>query len=408
VSGLVYLENNLATGAFTADTIHVLELLGAQAAISLDNATLYADLERSRMEIAAVLDNMVDSVFVVDRTGCTTLVNNAAARLTGFASPAEMLGPMVELARQTGFELPDGTPYEAKQLPILRALGGETVALDEGRISLPGAERTRYLHTSASPMRDAGGQVVGAVAVARDVTELVELDRLKDQFLRVAAHELKTPVAVVMGYAETLSRTAKELAPSQRRMLDGLLRGAGRIDRIVADLLFLSQIQLDRLNLVVEHMDLGELVDRVAARQRLGTLQRRIEVTYAEPIVLQGDRELLERVMAHLIDNALRYSPDGGDVEVNVRIADAQEAIVSVRDHGVGIPAGKRSRIFECFHRAHTDTPHDYGGMGTGLYLSRAVVARHGGEMYFESEEGRGSTFYISLPLGLKGTTVPS
>jgi signal transduction histidine kinase len=182
----------------------------------------------------------------------------------------------------------------------------------------------------------------------------------------------------------------------------------GRIDRIVADLLFLSQIQLDRLNLVVEHMDLGELVDRVAARQRLGTLQRRIEVTYAEPIVLQGDRELLERVMAHLIDNALRYSPDGGDVEVNVRIADAQEAIVSVRDHGVGIPAGKRSRIFECFHRAHTDTPHDYGGMGTGLYLSRAVVARHGGEMYFESEEGRGSTFYISLPLGLKGTTVPS
>jgi len=404
VSGLVYLENNLVTGAFTSDTIHVLGLLGAQAAISLDNATLYADLERSRMEIAAVLDNMVDSVFVVDRTGRITLVNHAAARLTGFASPADVPEPMVELARRVRFDHPDGTPYEATQIPILRALGGETVVLDKGTIFLSGSAQKRYLHTSASPMRDAGGQVVGAIAVSRDVTELVEFDRLKDQFLRVAAHELKTPVAVVMGYAEMLSRMAKELEPSQRRMLDGLLRGAGRIDQIVADLLFLSQIQLDRLNLVVERVDLGELLDRVAARKRLTAPEHCLRITHGDLVVLQGDRELLERVMAHLIDNALRYSPDGGDVEVNVGIADA-EAIVSVSDNGVGIPAGKRSKIFECFYRAHTDTPHDYGGMGTGLYLSRAVVERHGGEISFESEEGHGSTFQIRLPLRHRGAT---
>jgi two-component system, OmpR family, sensor histidine kinase VicK len=90
-----------------------------------------------------------------------------------------------------------------------------------------------------------------------------------------------------------------------------------------------------------------------------------------------GSRELLERVLAHLIDNALRYSSDGGDVEVDVRIADARDAIVSVRDHGVGIPAGKRAQVFECFHRAHTDTPHDCGGMGTGLYPRGSPV--HGG-----------------------------
>lgn len=235
-----------------------------------------------------------------------------------------------------------------------------------------------------------------------------ELDRLKDQFLRVAAHELKTPVAVVMGYAETLSRMAKDLPPGQRRMLDGLLRGAGRIDRIVADLLFLSQIQLDRLNLVVERLDLGALVDRVVTRQRLRAPERRIQITHADPVVLQGDRELLERVMAHLIDNALRYSPDGGDVEVTVQIEGSEDAVVSVRDHGVGIPSRERAKIFECFHRAHTDTPHDYGGMGTGLYLSRSVVRRHGGEMSFESEEGRGSTFQVRLPLGVRGTTAPS
>jgi PAS domain S-box-containing protein len=406
-SGLVYLENNLATGAFTVDTIHMLELLGAQAAISLDNATLYTELERSQRELAAVLDNMVDGVFVVDRTGQLTLANQAAARLTGTPSPADMVGPLVDLARRVRFDHPDGTPYAAEQIPILRALGGETVALDEGMISLSGAERKCYLHTSASPIRDAEARVVGAVAVSRDVTELVELDRLKDQFLRVAAHELKTPVAVVMGYAETLSRMATELAPNQRRMLDGLLRGAGRIDRIVADLLFLSQVQLDRLSLVMERVDLGELVDRAAGRARQSAPARRILITRAEPVVLQGDRELLTRVVAHLIDNAIRYSPEGGDVEINLAIAEDREAIVSVRDHGVGIPAGKYAGMFECFYRAHTDTAHDYGGMGTGLYLSRAIVARHGGEMWFESEEGRGSTFHVRLPLTPAGGTAP-
>ncbi|XYI00972.1 AAA family ATPase [Sorangium sp. So ce1128] len=408
VSGLVYLENNLATGAFTAGTIRVLELLGAQTAISLDNAMLYADLERSQMEIKAVLDNMVDSVFVVDRTGRVTLANHAAARLAGLASPDEARVPIVELARRLRFDRPNGTPYEAEQIPLVRALGGETVALDEGTISLPGAERTRYVHTSASPMRDAAGQVVGAVAVARDVTELVELDRLKDQFLRVAAHELKTPVTVIMGYAEMLLRTAMELPPRQRRILDGLLRGTERIERIVADLLFVSQIQIGRLNLVLERVDLGELVDRMAARLEQAAPSRRIRVTRPEAVVLQGDRELLERAVTHLLDNALRYSPDGRDVEVDVRIEDARDALVSVRDQGVGIPVDKRACIFERFHRAHTDTPHDHGGMGTGLYLSRAIVVRHGGEMWFESEEGRGSTFHVRLPLTCEGATVPS
>jgi signal transduction histidine kinase len=274
--------------------------------------------------------------------------------------------------------------------------------------SLAQARGMRAEAPGASDATDLVGDPAGPGRGAGAVTENVELDRVKDQFLRVAAHELKTPVAVVMGYAETLSRMTKELAPGERRMLDGLLRGAGRIDRIVADLLFLSQIQLDRLHLVLERLDLGELLDRVTARQRLAAPERRIQVTHVDPVLLQSDRELLERVMAHMIDNALRYSPDGGEVEVTVQIADEHDAIVSVRDQGVGIPAGKCAQIFECFYRAHTDTPHDYGGMGTGLYLSQAIVARHGGEIYFESEEGCGSTFHVRLPLRQRGGPGPS
>jgi PAS domain S-box-containing protein len=405
VSGLVYLENNLATGTFTTGTLQVLELLGAQAAISLDNATLYTDLERSRMEIATVLDNMVDSVFVADRTGHITMANDAATRLAGRTSMGAMRQSVEELAREMHFVHPDGAPYQTEQIPLMRALHGETVALDEGALARPDAERTQYLHTSASPMRDAGGQVVGAVAVVRDVTALVELDRLKDQFLRVIAHELKTPVAVIMGYAEMLTRGRQELTPGQRRIVDGLLRGAERIDRIVSDLVFLSQVQLDRLHPVLERVDLGALLERVAAGLGQAPPSGRIRITCAEPVVLQADRELLERVAMHLLDNALRYSPPGSEVAVDVRVAGARDAVVSVRDRGVGIPPEKHAQIFERFFRAHTDTPHDYGGMGTGLYLSRAIVARHGGEIWFESEEERGSSFHVRLPLTRAGAT---
>ncbi|MHB8993407.1 MAG: sensor histidine kinase, partial [Chloroflexota bacterium] len=126
-------------------------------------------------------------------------------------------------------------------------------------------------------------------------------------------------------------------------------------------------------------------------------------VVSTEPAVVKGDRDRLEQVLVNLLDNAIRYSPTEREIEVGVVVRD-REAIVSVRDHGVAIPREKQGRIFQRFYRAHTGTPHDYGGMGVGLYISREIVSRHLGRMWFESEKGRGSCFYFSLPLrGIRG-----
>jgi two-component system, OmpR family, sensor histidine kinase VicK len=236
------------------------------------------------------------------------------------------------------------------------------------------------------------------VAVDRDVTEMVEFDLSKDQFIRVAAHELKTPIAIMKGYAQLLLRSSDKLPPAMIGSLAAVERGANRIDHIVNDLLDLSQLQVGRMDLKPEKIDLAELVEVVTQRVALTTKRHELRVLEAEPVVVRGDRTRLEQVLANLLDNAIRYSPRGGKIEVSLTVSDGT-ADVSVRDHGVGIPANKQARVFECFYRPHTDTPYDYGGMGVGLFVSREIVRRHGGTMSLVSKEGSGSVFSFRLPV---------
>ena len=172
-------------------------------------------------------------------------------------------------------------------------------------------------------------------------------------------------------------------------------RGAKRIDRLVDDLLGVSQLLMGCLELRRENVDLAELVDMVVRQNTATSAKHPIRVE-GEPVVVFADRVRLTQVLDTLLDNAIRYSPRGGDIEITVATL-AHEATVCVRDHGVGIPREKQARIFERFYRAHTDTPHDYGGMGVGLYIAREVISQHDGTMWFESEEGSGSKFCFSL-----------
>jgi signal transduction histidine kinase len=122
-----------------------------------------------------------------------------------------------------------------------------------------------------------------------------------------------------------------------------------------------------------------------------------IKVSAPEPIILMLDRPRIERVIMRVLDNAVRFSPDGGAIDAVVR-GEAHDAVLSIRDHGIGIPSDRQQRIFEVFFRAHADSLHDRGGLGVGLYLAREIVRLHGGQMWFESVEGRGSTFHVQLP----------
>lgn len=357
--------------------------------------------QRRAAELQAILDSMVDAVTVCDAQGRITLISEPARRLALLARPANPVdvgATVTDVAELVGLRHLNGRLFAAEELPLSRALAGETVVQDDEVFTSPKDGREVYLRVSAAPIRNERGGIVGAVAVSRDVTELTELDRQKDQFIAVAAHELKTPVALMQGYAQVLLRIAGSVSPQQRRVLEAIDRGAHRIDAIVLDLLDISRLQAGRLELSVDRVDLPELVSGVVDRLALTTSRHRVQVVRADPVVVQGDRDRLEQVLVNLLDNAIRYSPAGGEVGVAVAVAD-HEAVVWVTDQGVGIPKGKQAQIFQRFYRAHTGTPYDYGGMGVGLYISNEIVRRHGGRMWFESEEGKGSTFFFSVPL---------
>jgi two-component system, OmpR family, sensor histidine kinase VicK len=357
---------------------------------------------RRAAELDAVLDNMVEGVFACDKSGALTHMNAAGQRLLELSSAGDVARAPVEAGGGgLGPVHPDGRPFSPAELPLLRALAGEVIVEEDEVVENPGNNRRVFLRSSAAPIRDANGAVAGAVAVARDVTEVAEFDRLKDEFIRVAAHELKTPVAILKGYALTLMRTDQTLPVRSRRMLEAIDRGAERINGVVEDLLDISLARLDALHLSAVPVDLDELARETVAGLHTSELHRVvIRCEDPAPLTVKADSARTRQVLRNILSNALKYSPAGGTIEVVLSADRARgEARVSVRDYGIGIPAQRQAGIFRLFYRAHTDTPHDYGGMGVGLYMAKELIKRQGGRIWFESREGEGSTFSFTLPL---------
>lgn len=364
---------------------------------------------RRAAEWEAVLASIVDGVWVVDTDMQVSFANEGARRIFGARRIEDLLRPWSEYV--VFAEMLDAAekPVGPEEMPPLRALQGQATTDIGTQIVLRSSGERKYLGLSAAPIRDSAGKIVGAVAVATDRTQQVEFGRLKDQFIRVAAHELKTPVAIMKGYAQLALRVGDQTSPSQRERLRAIDRGSDRIDRIIQDLLTVSQVYAEGFALHFKPADLRELT--VAA---IGSLSKEapdreilLDAPAAAPVQVDVDR--IEYVLRSLLDNAVRYSPAGGPIVVTIDV-EADEGLastggpssvtVSIADKGIGISPTKQRHLFEPFFRAHTDTPYDYGGMGVGLFTSREIVRQHGGTIWFESSEGEGSTFHFRLPLG--------
>ncbi|AKU92910.1 ATP-binding protein [Vulgatibacter incomptus] len=351
-------------------------------------------------EWEAVLASIVDGVWVIDPGEQVTFANEGARRLFELERADDLLRPCSEYDAFAEMLDMSDEPIAVEDLPPCRSLKGEPVTNQAMKIVLRNTGTQKYVRISSAPIHSANGEILGAVAVMTDITESVAFDRMKDQFIRVAAHELKTPVAIMKGYAQLALRGAEGSPPAQLSRLEAIDRGSDRIARIVQDLLGISQLQAGGLRLLPKRFDLVKLVTKTVERVARKQPDRTIDLEAEEaPISIFADHERIGYVVRSLLDNALRYSPSGEPVEVSVAPADGS-AQVKVRDFGVGIPADKQDRIFQPFYRAHTDTPYDYGGMGVGLYISSEIVRQHGGRMWFDSREGKGSTFQFRIPLG--------
>ncbi len=280
----------------------------------------------------------------------------------------------------------------------------------------------RYLESNAVPILDDAGRFRGYIGSDRDVTERIEgeaererllerereqnerlreLDRLKDNFVASVSHELRTPLTSIRGYLELVREgEVGELNPEQDAFLGVVDRNADRLLRVVTDLLFVAQVDAQKVALELEQLPLAELAHQAveAARPAAEARSVALELFGGQPLVIRGDRARLGQALDNLVSNALKFTPPGGRVEVRLR-EDGGRALVEVTDTGIGIAAHEQERLFERFFRTTSANEHAIQGTGLGLWIAKAIVDAHGGAISVESEEGVGSTFRFSLPL---------
>ena len=357
--------------------------LAARAAIAVENARLYREAER-RAEAALALEYVGDGVVLLDEDGRVRFWNAAAAAITGVREtdalgrrPAEVLPTWEELTRLA--ELADAaTPERAR--PV-------TVPIET-------ASRDRWVAVTGVAFDE------GVVYALRDVSDEHALERARSDFVATASHELRTPLAAVYGAARTLLRTDIEIPGDQRdRFLEIIVSETERLTAIVSQILLAGQLEEGRVDVTTTATDLRPLAESTLDLARLRApeqIELRLEQDGA-PAVALADEDKLRQVLVNLLDNAIKYSPDGGDVVVELEGGNGRVRL-AVRDHGLGIPPGEQERIFEKFYRLDPALTRGVGGSGLGLFISRELVSRMGGSLTVRSQRGEGAAFVVDLP----------
>lgn len=342
----------------------------------------------------SVLEQAAEAIVVCDAAGTITRASRAAHALSGqdpLLQPFHRMFPIVVKG-------PEGAPAPVDVLAA--ALGGEVV---RGREATLVRDGTRFeLQLSAGPLSSADGSVIGCVVTFTDVTELREAVAIRDRFLSIASHELKTPITTLSIVAESLIRSLETVTREVlTRRLTALSRQTARLNRLVNDLLDVSRIRGGLLQLSIEPVDLGALVREIVDRHSEEAARAGCAVTVraAGPVVGAWDRARLDQVVTNLLGNALKYGV-GKPVSIVVE-SKGKTARLSIEDRGIGIAPKDHQRIFRQFERAVGDG--EFGGMGLGLWISHEIVARLGGSLHVESRVGEGARFVIELPLELAG-----
>jgi two-component system phosphate regulon sensor histidine kinase PhoR len=346
--------------------------------------------ERERAE--RVLAHVGDGVFLVDNDGVIRLWNPAAEAITGLRADA--------ICDRSAEEMIPGWAMIGARVPVARRPGDADDASGPETVPLEIDGREIWLSIVGATVGD------GMVYAFRDVTRERRLEDLRSQFVATISHELRTPLASLHGAAMTLLEREHDLSPqTHHELLDMIAVQSKRLADLVEEILIAGQLDSGSLRVVTEPFDAEELVWTAAATARLRTGDD-TTIDVSLPAVLpkvEGDVERTRQVLTNLIDNAIKYSPHGGRIELGVE-ADGEYARFTVRDEGLGIPLGEQKRIFEKFYRLDPDHRRGIGGSGLGLYICRELVRTMGGRIWVDSDPGQGATFTFELPVAERVT----
>lgn len=353
----------------------------------------FAELQTSRDQLRTVLNSMVEGVIAVDSAQRVILVNDSACRLFRMQESAAVGRPLYEVVRN-----PQLQQWVGEALSQTEDVGGELELLAPASRTL--SVRVAGLPANAAP---------GAVVVASDISQLRRLERVRQEFVANASHELKTPLASIKACVETLMDGAMEDEEIRVRFLQTMNEQSDRLDRLVRDLLALTRIESEGMKTDVHPVPLAESVAVCVERHRQNAKRKQMRIVVEAPVdavMVSGDEESLEQILDNLIDNAIKYTNDGGTVTIRWR-ADEGHGLLEVEDTGIGIPQSHLTRIFERFYRVDKARSRELGGTGLGLSIVKHLSQALGGTVAVSSRLGKGTIFTIQLPLSGQAHAVP-
>jgi PAS domain S-box-containing protein len=366
--------------AWREDEREALAALAANASVALANAELYQRLALEHEQSVAILANVADGIVAVDRDGRVVAWNAAAEEITGVPAREAIGGTPLDVLQR---ELRSETGGANRLVPIMR--GNEEV----------------WLSLSETVMRDPAGAVAGRIFAFRDMSAERFAEQMRSEFVSTVSHELRAPLTSIYGFAATLLRSDIDFSDAERETFLGYIASeAEQLTRIVDALLNVARLDSGELAVDLRPTDVRTvLAEALPSNGAVDPNAHRFVLELADDVPdVSADPDKLRQVLDQLIDNAIKYSPDGGVVRVEARRGtDAVE--ISVADEGVGIPASRLDRVFDKFFTGGESHP----GTGLGLFIAQGLVNAMGGKIWVNSNEGRGSRFTFELPVAQRG-----
>lgn len=393
--GVIYIFR-MKGGSFTRNEVRLLQSFADQAAIAVHNARLFEQVTKEKQRLDAILRHSADGIMILGADHVIDSINLALARMTGW--PVEEAQGVQHdrvirwARREPGPDLGEATENgwprnEQSTLYVegdLRHINGSTLSVG----------------ITYAPLFDDDGELMTIITNVRDITKFREAEEAKTTFISVISHELKTPVALIKGYASTLNRP--DIDWKKEVVLDSLTvieEEADRLTGLIDNLLDATRLQFGTLVLRMTALDIRKMAEQVAEKFRVQIIKHTIAVSFPDDFpFVGGDQQRLEQVFKNLIGNAIKYSPAGGEIRISGQ-ALANAVQISIGDQGIGIPPEQQEFIFDRFYRVDNVLSRETEGAGLGLYIVKSIIDAHGGHVWVESESGKGTTFFFTLPL---------
>ena len=339
---------------------------------------------RAHAQQHALFNSMVEGFLLLDRGGRVLLANQALEKLLGAAGI-----------------IPGQTIMEALRLHQVAELVARLSKEGQVRdfeLQIPGLD-ARSLEVNAAAILSAQGQPQGSILVFHDITRLKQLENTRQEFVANVSHELRTPLSLIKGYVETLIDHAKDKPEYLTRFLEIIEKHADRLTFLIEDLLTISRLESGQVSLNLLKLDLREAVQRCCDDLESKAAEKGVVFHNDVPpgLFARADGDRIQQVLTNLVDNAIKYGRRDGRVNIGARLADGNKIEVWVKDDGPGIPPDAIERIFERFYRVDKARSREAGGTGLGLSIVKHIVQAHGGEVWAQSELGKGAEFYLTL-----------